>query len=165
MRYTGFGCGSPLPLLGNIQPSSKLNMFFGKSDTIEISSAYTDTGSEVISFGVKSIASGCFEAASNGAIATAVSCTICYTGVKATPGPDVVFDAKFRIVGKLSLLNIPLDLEPLQTKDFPSGFNDLRSLKIERLTSDLPIAINGRPPIGRVGMAFDDIVQTVLVKT
>lgn len=142
----------PEALLGNIQPSSKPNLFF----TRFISSEYPNN--KVTSFDVDSIAAGCFAAAKEGLLAPAISCKMRFTGVKAKSGSDdVVHYAEFEI-GKVNLLGFSLIKEKLQNVVFPSDFTGLKSLKSEMVDSGLSIFKDVD------GMAFDDFVHTVHIK-
>lgn len=144
-----------------IQASSKPNAVFAPYllvdplATPEISSVYPD--SKVASFDVESVASGCYAATENGALAPAISCTIRYTGTKAS-GEEVTFDAVFE-VKNLNLLGVALAAETVQRKAFPASFKSLTSLKPEILTAALP-AIDGVT----AQMAFDDFIYTAHVK-
>jgi hypothetical protein len=106
---------------------------------------------------MESIASGCYAATENGALAPAISCTIRYTGTKVS-GEEVTFDAVYE-VKNLNLLGVALTAEKVQRKSFPSSFKSLTSLKPDILTAALP-AIDGVT----AQMAFDDIIYTAHVK-
>jgi hypothetical protein len=144
-----------------IQASSKPNAVFAPYllvdplATPEISSVYS--GSKVVSFDMESIASGCYAATENGALAPAISCTIRYTGTKVS-GEEVTFDAVYE-VKNLNLLGVALAAEKVQTKYFPPSFKGLTSLKPDILTAALP-AIDGVT----AQMAFDDVIYTAHVK-
>jgi hypothetical protein len=162
LSYTAFGLGAPIPGTLTIQAASKPNAVFAPyllTDplaTPEISSVYD--GSKVASFDAKSIASGCYAATQNGALAPAISCTIRYTGTKAATGKEVTHDQVFE-VKPLDLLGIALAAEKVPKTSFPKNFDGLSSLKPEILTAALP-AVDGVT----AQMAFDDFVYTANVK-
>ncbi|PIA91806.1 hypothetical protein CB0940_09198 [Cercospora beticola] len=162
LAYTAFGLGAPVAGAITIQASSKPNAIFAPyllTDPLakpEISSSYS--GSQVVSFDMKSVASGCYAATQNGALAPAISCTIRYTGTKATTGEEVTFDAIF-LVKKLNAAGVSLGPEPVQTQVFPARFSGLKSLKPRILTAALP-AVGGLT----AQMALDDITYTANVR-
>lgn len=162
LSYTAFGLGAPIPGTLTIQASSKPNAVFAPyllTDplaTPEISSVYE--GSKVASLDLKSIASGCYAATQNGALAPAIGCTIRYTGTKAATGKQVIHDQVFE-VKSVNLLGIALAAEKVQKTTFPSNFNGLSSVKPNILTAALP-AVDGVT----AQMAFDDVVYTANVR-
>jgi hypothetical protein len=158
LAYNGLGCGSPLALVNNIQPSSGSNLLIAKSVLPEISSAYP--GSKVTSFDMESVASGCYLPSRNGLLAPAVSCTIRFTGTKAVSGLDETLE--FEFVVKKGLIGIALAPIPLQKKPFPTRFSGLRSLRAEILTTDVPVVDD--LPIATASLVMDDAVYTAHVE-
>jgi hypothetical protein len=161
LSYTAFGVGASAPGALSLQASSKPNFAFAPYllvdplATPEISSSYS--GSKVVSFDMESIASGCYAATEQGAVAPPISCTIRYTGTKVS-GEEVTFDAVFE-VKNLNVLGVALAGQDVQAKRFPPTFKGLTSLKPNILTAALP-AIDGVT----AQMGFDDLVYTAYVK-
>jgi len=141
-----------LAAIGNIHASSGENLFFNTS----ISS--NQPNSKVASFDVASIAVGCYVSTRNGLAATAISCTLRCTGVKATSGDKVFHEPKFTVVGLLKL-GVSVSKEPLQNNVFPSDFTGLESFGCEIDQSNLDAAAILRLRVASI--AYDDFVHTV----
>ncbi|GAB7365959.1 hypothetical protein MBLNU230_g7287t1 [Neophaeotheca triangularis] len=158
LSYTAFGLGQPVPNTLTIQPSSRDNAVFAPyilTDPLATPEIYVDyPGSQTVSFDMRSIASGCYAATQNGALAPAISCTIRYTGTK-RDGSEVTHDFRYR-VQKVNLLGIALSAEKVQKTTFPSSFRDLVSLRPEVVGKDLL-------GVDLAQMAFDDVVYVAHV--
>jgi hypothetical protein len=86
---------------------------------------------------MKSMAAGCYAATQNGAIAPAIDYTICYTGIEAVSGKEVIFDQVFK-VGAASSIGVALTAVEVQEAAFPGTFVGISSLKPSVLTAALP---------------------------